>query len=148
MIIPVLRLPFSSEDSQVIAVNVSSVISSGILTQGKFTQEFEQRFAKFCGVKHAIAVNSCTAGLEVILRGLEIEGKSVIVPTNTFMATALAVVHSGNRVVFADCEPATLALDPDDLPGRIKPDTAAVIVVHIGGIVSPKIDSIRRFCWG
>ncbi len=144
--VPVLRLSFSPEDRDFIHSNVDRVLDSGMLTMGAFTGEFEERFASFAGAEHAIAVNSGTAALELILRGLRIEGRSVIVPTNTFLATAFAVMNSGNRVIFADSEPDTLCLDPQDLETRIVPDTAAVILVHIGGLITPAVRRLQKFC--
>lgn len=113
---------------------------------GKYTQEFEEVFARFVGVKYAVATSNCTVALEIIIRSLGIEGKSIIVPTNTFMATAYAVMQSGNKVVFADCDPKTFSLYPDDLKKRINPDTAAVILVHIGGVITPEYYEIKRIC--
>ena len=57
-----------------------------------------------------MAVSNGTSALEVIIRALGIEGKSIIVPTNTFLASALAVAHAGNKVIFADSDPDTMAL--------------------------------------
>jgi dTDP-4-amino-4,6-dideoxygalactose transaminase len=116
------------------------------LTQGGQTAKWEEMFAAFTGAKHAIACSNGTAALELILRGMGIEGGSVIVPTNTFLATALAVMHAGNRVIFADSDPATLALDLADVERRLTDDVAAVILVHIGGIIPPGVDDLKKLC--
>jgi perosamine synthetase len=68
------------------------------------------------------------------------------VPANTFFATAAAVVHAGAKLGFADVERATLALDPVDLERRLTSDTAAVVLVHIGGVISPHTPAIARLC--
>lgn len=146
MNIPILRIPFSGEDRAFIAGKIAEVLDSGALTMGRFTREFEARFAELTGAAYAVATSNGTTALEIIIRALGVQGKSIVVPTNTFLATAFAVMHSGNRVIFADSEPETLCLDPRDVARRITDDTAAVILVHIGGIVSPASDAIRSLC--
>ena len=93
-----------------------------------------------------MAVSNGSAALEVIIRALGIDGKSIIVPTNTFLASALAVAHSGNKVIFADSDPDTMSLDPEDVARNIDDDTAAVMIVPIGGVISPAVNTIREMC--
>ena len=146
MNIPILRIPFTQEDKAFIEAGVGKILESGFLTMGKYTQEFEGLFAEFTGTKYAVAVSNGTAALEIILRALEIDGQDVIVPTNTFLATAFAVIHAGNRVVFADSDPATLCLDIEDVKRRITDTTRAVILVHIGGVITPQIYELQHLC--
>jgi dTDP-4-amino-4,6-dideoxygalactose transaminase len=93
-------------------------------------------------------VNSGTSSLEIILRSLGVEGCDVMVPTNTFFATAAAVVHAGGNPVLLDMDPESFSLHPDEVEKRLTPKTAGIIVVHIGGIVSAQmpalIDLARR----
>jgi len=145
-IVPILRIPFSSEDKEFIASGIARVLASGTLTMGPRTSEFEEMFATYVGAKYCVATSNGTSALEVILRALGIRDRSVVVPTNTFLATALAVIHSGNRVAFADSDPATLCLDPKDLRRRMREDTAAVIIVHVGGIITPALGEIQQIC--
>jgi len=144
--VPILRVPFSDDSTRFIHEGIDQILASGHLTQGGETAKWEEMFAAFTGAKHAIACSNGTAALELILRGLGIEGGSVIVPTNTFLATALAVMHAGNRVIFADSDPATLALDLADVERRLTDDVAAVILVHIGGIIPPYVDDLKKLC--
>jgi len=146
MKIPILRVSFPPESQSFIGRAINEAIRSGVLTSGRFTRQFEELFSAFTGARHAVACSSGTSALELILRGLGLENRSVIVPTNTFLATALAVMHAGNRVIFADSDPATLALDPADVRRRLQEDTAAVILVHIGGIVSPAVYELQQLC--
>lgn len=146
MKIPILRIPFKDSERAFIQNGMNQILDSGMLTMGRFTAEFEERFAAFTGAHQAVACSNGTAALELILRGLGIEGRSVIVPTNTFLATAFAVMHAGNRVVFADSDPETLCLDVKDVARRIEPDTAAVILVHIGGIITSAVYELQRLC--
>jgi dTDP-4-amino-4,6-dideoxygalactose transaminase len=144
--IPILRIPFNEKDRGFIHKGMTEILASSILTMGKFTRQFEEGFSAFTGSKYAVAVSNGTAALEIILRALGIEGASVIVPTNTFLATAFSVVHSGNQVVFADSDRETLCLDVDDVKHRIRADTRAVVLVHIGGIITPEVFSLRQLC--
>ena len=146
MKVPILRIPFSEEDVGFITQGLGNILSSGFLTMGKYTSQFEEMFAEFTGARFAISCNSGTSALELILRGLGVEGRSVIVPTNTFLATTFSVMQSGNKVVFADSEPETLCLDVADVERRITDDTTAVILVHIGGVIPPAVYELKRLC--
>ncbi len=137
---------FPDEDRAWILEQIDSCLQSGRLTLGKYGEQLEDEFASLCGVRYAVAVNSGTSALEIILRSIGVEGREVIVPTNTFYATAGAVVHAGGRPRFADCEPGSFALDFAALESAITPQTAAVIVVHIGGLITPALPAIRALC--
>lgn len=120
-------------------------MESGRLTLGQYTKEFEEKYAEYCGCKYAVAVNSGTSALEIPLRCLDVSGGSVIVPTNTFLATAFAVIHAGARVKFADCGP-DLNLDAESLKNSIEPDTKGVVLVHIGGNIPENIAELKEIC--
>src|SRR5216117_1576585 len=93
--VPAAKIQFSADDRAWIADRIQEVLASGQLTLGKYGAELEEKFARLCGVRHAVAVSSGTCSLEIILRALGVEGKDVLVPANTFFATAAAVVHAG-----------------------------------------------------
>ncbi len=137
---------FPEDDRQEILAAIDEVLRSGQLTLGRHGKAFEGDFAKMVGTRHAIAVNSGTSALEIILRSLDVAGKGVLVPTNTFFATPAAVLHAGGRVRFADVDPGTLCLDARRLEAALTPDTVGVIVVHIGGMVAPDIQNIVALC--
>jgi perosamine synthetase len=145
-VIPILRLPFTTEDIDYIRNGIAEVLQSGYLTMGEKVTQFENEFAEFTGTRYAVATNSGTSSLEIVLRAIGIQGSTVIVPSNTFMASATAVIHAGGRVVFADCQKETLQLDPEDLKRKIRPDTKVIMLVHIGGIISPHLDEIKKIC--
>lgn len=142
MQVPAAKIQFLPEDRAWIAERIQEVLATGQLTLGKYGAEFEQRFAALCGVRHAIAVNSGTSSLEILLRALGVEGKDVIVPTNTFFATAAAVVHAGGRPALADMDADTFSLSPETIERALTPATTGIVVVHIGGIVSPQMPAI------
>jgi perosamine synthetase len=144
--IPILKIPYNTHDHEFINTGITQILDSGQQVMGDFTRQFEEGFGKFSNASYCLATSSGTASLELILRALDIHGRSVIVPTNTFMATAFAVVNTSNRVILADSDPRTLCLDPKDVMRRVESDTAAVIWVHIGGVMSPAIRDMREFC--
>lgn len=143
--IPAAKIQFLPEDRAWIAERIQEVLGTGQLTLGRYGTEFEQRFAKFCGTQHAIAVNSGTSSLEIILRALRVEGKDVLVPTNTFFATAAAVVHAGGHPVLVDMDPESFGVQPEDLDKKLTAKTAGIIVVHIGGIVSRRLPELQKW---
>jgi|UniRef100_A0A7V6CMU4 dTDP-4-amino-4,6-dideoxygalactose transaminase len=112
---------------------VMETLKSGWLTTGKKTKEFEEEFKKYIGAQHAIAVNSCTSGLFLVLKALGIkEGDEVIVPTWTFCATANVVIHCGAIPVFTDVASDYL-LPPEEIEKKITKKTKAIIPVHFAG---------------
>ena len=142
--VPAAKIQFLPEDRQWIADRIQEVLASGQLTLGKYGEEFERKFAEFCGVRHAVAVSSGTSSIEIILRSIGVAGKKVIVPTNTFFATAAAVVHAGGVPVFADMDPESFAVSPETIMKSLTPGVAGIIVVHIGGIVSAQTPEIMK----
>ena len=144
--IPILRVPFDADDKKFLTDGLLEILSSGGLTMGKHTKAFEEESAKAYGTPYAVATSNCTTGLEIIFRAIGVAGGTVIVPTNTFIATAFAAVHAGAKVVFVDCDPKTLCVCPKDLERKIRPDTKAVVLVHIGGIITPAIEQIKALC--
>ena len=144
--INILRLDFDDNDIQWISKRIADSILKGQLTMGENVDLFEREFSSFIGSKYAVATNSGTSALEIIYRCLDVEKKEVIIPSNTFVATAYAAVAAGANPIFADCNPETLCLDPEDLKRKITKKTAAATIVHIGGIVTPEIYDILKIC--
>src|SRR5262252_445030 len=112
----VMTVPFhvaavGKEEAQAAA----DVILSGWLTMGPRTFEFEKRFAEYVGVRHAIAVSSCTAALHLILEAMGVKaGDEVLLPTTTFTATGEVVCYLGARPVLVDVLPGSMDMDPED----------------------------------
>ena len=92
MQVPGARIYFPEEDKKDIAAKIEEILITGQLTLGKYGREFEEAFARYTGTKYALAVNSGTSALEIILRTLDIQGYSVIVPPNTFLFSRLPLV--------------------------------------------------------
>ncbi len=113
---------------------VREVLLSGHYVSGPKVKEFEEKFADYVGVKHAVAVNSGTAALHVALASLGIgPGDEVIVPPLTFFSTVSAVLHQNAIPIFADIDPESFCLSPSDFEDKITENTKAVIPVHIFG---------------
>ncbi len=130
MKIPMARPLFDETTRQ----SILEVLDSGRLAQGLRVLEFEERFAEWAEVPFAIAVSSGTAALLLALMALEIgPGDEVITTPFTFAATANTILFLGARPVFADIQPSTLNLDPEEVERRITPRTRAIVLVHLYG---------------
>jgi len=128
--VPFHRAAYGEEE----ATAVAEVVRSGWLTMGPKTFEFERQFAEYVGAKHAIAVSSGTAALHLALAAVGIGSQDeVLVPTNTFTATAEVVTYFGARPVLMDTCSETMNLDPEDAARRITPRTRAILAVHFAG---------------
>ena len=113
---------------------VEDTLNSGWLTTGPKTQKFEELFKDYIGCKHAIALNSCTAGLNLALAVQNFaDGDEVITSPMTFPATANVILLQRLKPVFADIEPGTLTIDPQKIEEKITPRTRAIIPVHFAG---------------
>ena len=146
MRVPPASVYFPPEDRAVILQQIDECLATGQLTLGQLGRQLEERFAAYLGVDHAVTVNSGTSAIEIPLRAIGVEGKQVLVAANTFFATAAAVIAAGASVRFVDCDPRTMALDPDLLRDAIGPETVGAVVVHIGGLVTPDIVQLRKIC--
>ncbi|MEW6510887.1 MAG: DegT/DnrJ/EryC1/StrS aminotransferase family protein [Bacteroidota bacterium] len=108
-------------------------LRSGWVTTGPKTKRFEEDLAAYVGSRHALAVNSCTAGLHIALTALGVgPGDEVVVPTLTFCATANVVVHLGARPVLVDVGE-DFNVTPEAVEAAITPRTRAIMIVHYGG---------------
>jgi dTDP-4-amino-4,6-dideoxygalactose transaminase len=128
--IPLARPSVPSPEA--VAADVERILASGVLTNGPHVRELERRAAEYLGVRHAVAVSSCTAGLMLVLRAAGLSG-DVIVPSFTFAATAHAVAWNGLRPVFADIDPETLTLSPHAALRALTVRTSAILATHIFG---------------
>ena len=128
-----LRVQYDAIRDEIQAA-ISDVLESSQFVGGQWVEKFEEKFAQFVGAKHAVAVASGTAALELALKVAGIgTGHEVIVPANTFFATAEAVSNVGARPAFADVVPRTFHLDISSAERAITPRTRAIIPVHLYG---------------
>lgn len=138
-------IPFEKEYREKYYKMLEQVFDSSFLSDGPMTKLFEQKFSEFTGLGSR-AISSGGAGLLAIMDYIGVSGQEVIVPTNTFWATSLAVKKAGGKVVFADCNRDDLCLSYEDMVRKITPATKAVVVVHIGGHIAFEIEKIAKFC--
>jgi dTDP-4-amino-4,6-dideoxygalactose transaminase len=142
-LIPLFDVRLSDEEVGAVA----DTLRSGWLTMGPRTQEFEAAFAEHLGVKHAVALSSCTAALHLAYLAAGVgPGDEVIVPAITFVASAAAVRYCGGTPVMADVTGThDLGIDPDEVEARIGERTKAVCAVHYGGYLAD-MERLRELC--
>jgi dTDP-4-amino-4,6-dideoxygalactose transaminase len=129
-------------DYDSLADDVRVFLGNGLLSKGSHMRSFEEAVAEHLGVRHAVAVTNCTAGLMLTYQALDLTGE-VVVPSFTFMATVSALVWAGVRPVFADVSAATTNLDPAAAEAAITPLTSAIVAVHNHGNPA-EIDALRE----
>lgn len=113
---------------------VLDVLASGTYVLGEPVERFERAFAQYCGVKHAIAVNSGTSALHLAFLAADIgPGDEVITTPFTFVATVSAIIYAGATPVLVDVEPEAFAIDPAKVEAAITPRTKAIVPVHLYG---------------
>lgn len=135
------RIPFARTEIGPEAVDaVAEVLASGWLTTGPQVAEFEKEFSRWVGAEHAVAVSSCTAGLELSLRSLRLPPRSpVLVPTITFCGAVNAILHAGLRPVLVDADPVTL-IPGAEATARAAARSglpAAMMALHFAGHPAP-----------
>ena len=132
MNIPVFRPSIGDKEVEA----VSKVLKSGWVGQGPKVIEFENEFKKYIGCEEAIAVNSATSGLQLMIEALkhpDPERNEVVTSSVTFVSTNHAILHNGLKPVFADVEPDTLNIDPNEIEKLVGPKTSLIVVVHCAG---------------
>lgn len=138
-------IPFDSQCRERYYGLLDKVFDSNMWSDGAMQKTFENKFKEFCGIESR-AVSNGGAGLLAILDYINVKDREVVVPANTFWATAQAVRKAGGRVVYADCSKADLCLSLETLRNAVTAETKAVIVVHIGGHIAFEIEEIKQFC--
>jgi dTDP-3-amino-3,4,6-trideoxy-alpha-D-glucose transaminase len=147
--VPLARMDHHDEELFAEAMGaIERVASRGAFTGGDEVDAFEREFAAYCGTRHAIGVASGTAALELCLRALGVgPGDEVLVPANTFIATAEAVSLVGATPRMVDLDPQTYLVTPDILADAIGPKTRCLMPVHLYGRtvdMDPIMDLARR----
>lgn len=127
-----------------VADRFRAVYESGTLTLGDFTRAFEDAAASALDVRYVVAVSSCTSGMMLLFRALELRGR-VVMPSFTWASTGHAALWNNLEPVFADCSPGTYTLDPACVAALIDDRTAAVMAVNVFGLY-PEMDELRAVC--
>jgi dTDP-4-amino-4,6-dideoxygalactose transaminase len=129
-------------DPNAVGAEVTRILESGTLTNGPFVRRLEEAAQDYLGVRHCIAVSSCTSGLMLTLRAADLTG-DVIVPSFTFAATAHAVQWNGLRPVFVDVDAETLTLSASAVERAIGIRTSAILATHLYGAPCD-VDALAR----
>lgn len=125
-------------NNQEIAAVVKAMRDADPLTQGKYQQEFERKFADWNGSKHCFAVSNCTAALELAAILSRLTSKDeVIIPAHTFCATAIPFARTGARIVWADIDLDTRVVSAKTIRPLITKKTRVIVVVHLYGLMAP-----------
>jgi perosamine synthetase len=124
---------------------LDDIFNSNFWSEGKNVLIFEEKFSMFCGLP-SIAVTNGGAALLSLFTYADVQGREVIVPANTFYATAVAAKMAGANVVYADCNRDDLCVSLDDIKRKVTSKTKAICVVHIGGHIAFQIEAISEFC--
>lgn len=115
-------------------INLRSCLESGWIAGGKFIDEFERKWATYCGRKYGVAVSNGTAALQLALASLDLPpGSQVIMPSFTIVSCALAAIHNGLRPLLVDVDPDTWCMDLTQLPDAMNPRVRAIMPVHMYG---------------
>ena len=130
-----MKIPFYKHQLGKSEINAfSSAIKSEILSTGNEVFQFEDEFSKFLGTNHSIAVQSCTAGLQLCLEAYEFKPNSEVITTPlTYIATALSILQAKLKPVFCDVDPNTGNIDITKIENYITPRTVAIMPVHLYG---------------
>ncbi len=135
-----MQIPFLDLKSQYLSIKteinsaIQNVLDNSAFVLGKAVSDFEAEFAKAHNIKYCVALNSGTAGNHVVLWSLGIKpGDEVIIPVNTFIATAWGATLCGAKPVFVDCDPDSYNIDPAKVERAITEKTKAIVAVHLFG---------------
>lgn len=143
--IPIFRLDYPKEFRQEFYQLCEEVFNEAYLTNHTMVRRFESQFSKFNNSKHVIAVNNGTSAIEVMLRALDLKGKKVLIPTHTFIASAIAVLNAGGEPVPVDICVDELGPKLVELEKLASSDVGAIMLVHLGGIISSEVKKICEF---
>ncbi|MBF0217426.1 MAG: DegT/DnrJ/EryC1/StrS family aminotransferase [Candidatus Omnitrophica bacterium] len=140
------KIGFEKEDSEKLHRMWDEIIESQKWSEGKFVQSFEEKWGAYVNAD-SVALSSWGGAALAALEYYDVKGKTVLCPSNTFMATPLSVIKAGGKVEFVDCDRNDLCMSLEDLGKKIdKYAPRAVWVVHIGGHISFQIDKIAKLC--
>jgi perosamine synthetase len=140
-----MKIPFEFEYRQKYYRLLDEVFESNFLSEGEMILRFEKDFGEFIGIPSLAVTNGGTALLS-IFEYLDVRSKDVVVPANTFWATAAAAKRAGANLIYADCNREDLCLSLQSLKRCVTPMTKVVVVVHVGGHIAFEIDAIAEFC--
>lgn len=132
-LVPIIKPLLAKYATDEFLSKIKCILESGMVTDHIYVRELEKNISSYLGVKNAVGISSCTAGLILSLRLMGLSKKKVILPSFTFAATANAAYWNDCKITLADCDPNTFNISPEDVKKKLAKDTAAIIGVHIFG---------------
>lgn len=138
--------PWFKNQEKIILSEINEVLSTGQLVNGKHVKNFENEIKNMANTKYSLAVNSGGTALELALLALDVKNKEVILPAQTFIASANSIIRAGGKPVFADIEINTNCLDPEDVKKRINENTVGIMFVHMFGLLPHSLFEIKNIC--
>lgn len=139
-------ISFDKRDLPKIHEYFDKIVASNKWTEGYFTELFENKWAEYNNLD-SVAFSSWSGAAMAAMEFYNLKGKTVLCPSNTFMATPLSVINAGANIQFADCNRFDLCMSFDDLKEKAeKYKPAAVWIVHIGGHIAFEIEKIANYC--
>lgn len=137
---------FDKRDLPKIHEAFDKIVQSNKWTEGYYTELFENKWAEYNSLD-SVAFSSWSGAALAVMEFFGLKGKTVLCPSNTFMATPLSILHAGAKVQFVDCNKDDLCMSFDDMEKKAeKYKPAAIVVVHIGGHIAFEIEKIADFC--
>ena len=133
--VKIFDLKFNQKEINFFLKNSKNIFKEGFFSNYSYVKKFESQFRKMNKSKFALSTSSGTSALEIILRSFDVKNKSVLVNSNTFIATGHAITNTGGKIVPVELEKDYFMMDPKDLKKKINKSTGAVVIVHIGGII-------------
>lgn len=139
-------ISFDKRDLPKMHESFDRIVASNKWTEGYYTELFENKWAEYNNL-HSVAFSSWSGAALTAMKFFNLHGKTVLCPSNTFMATPLAILNAGAHVQFVDCNRFDLCMNYDDMVRKTEMyNPAAVWVVHIGGHISFDIERIAKYC--
>lgn len=140
-----MKIPFSEGERKKYFHLLNEVFDSNFWSEGRMVKRFEEKFTEAVGLQSMTVTNGGVA-LSALFEFAGVKNHEVIVPANTFFATAIAARRAGADVVYADCNRDDLCISFEDIRRKVTARTKAVCVVHIGGHIAFEIEEIAAFC--
>jgi perosamine synthetase len=144
--INIFQLKFENSFRKKLNKGVNKILDEGFLSNHTFVKKFEDKFKKYNKSKYCVAVNSGTSALELIFRSINVQNKKVLIASNTFIATAIAAKSAGGIPIPVDIDKEFRGFCEKDLLKKIDKKVGAIVIVHIGGLISNSLLKIVKIC--
>jgi perosamine synthetase len=140
------KIGFDERDRSKLHEYLDDILTNNKWSEGKYLKMFEDKWSEHVGA-HSVAFSSWYSASQAVMKFYQLKGRTVFCPSNTFMATPLAVISAGGTVEFIDCNKNDLCISLEDIKNRFGDHMPrAIIVVHIGGHIAFEIEKLVEFC--